>query len=242
MTSPIGSSSLALCDWKLALLKGPRTLQSPVYSIAELRIGPSPSQPAYEQHAVDTIGSDIAWMDEWLFDKSTCQLKSLIWQVPDIPLTAPVNVPKPQPATLNIVSIGGDIGSANYRHFMPDRLICREEDSAEVDLCLNIAPDLDVLFAAKQWCGWQLRNPLLYLPGGPAPKELGPWIARYYDLVSEDTLDDLFERDPSLFDELCTLRSETKKIDHPSADYAAAFFAEQIDRFYPNGQMGKDNE
>jgi len=236
-----GSENLTLCDWKIRSETGEVLPEAPTFSICDIRIGPSPSQPIYEMHATNTIGSDIAWMDEWLFDATTRKLKSLIWEVPDLPLTSMVHIPETTPRTIQIQEMGGDIGGANYRHFTPERLICLEKDGADIDLCLNIAPDLDVLFAAKQWCGWRLRNPLLHLPHGPAPEELGACLALYYDLVSDDTLDDLFEREATLFEELGTLLANTKKIDHAAARYAATFFAEQIDRFYPDGKIGRDD-
>ncbi len=198
MTSDNETTELSLCDWELVFQKSARGLPSPTFSIVDVRIGPSPSQIEFETHALNTIGSDIAWMDEWLFDKTKRQLKSLIWQVPDFPLTTATDIPEPQPAVFLIVSVGGEIGSTNYRHFTPDRLICLENDGANIDLCLNIAPDLSVLCSAGRWCGWQLTNPLQCLPHGPAPVDLAPCIAKYYDLVSEDTLDDLFDREPEL--------------------------------------------
>lgn len=227
-------SEFFLGDWKIRAANGPMLFHKPIFLIDKVHIGPSHRDPAYKDHSMNTLGSDITWSDEWLFDSKSHCLKSIIWSVPDVPLKGYPSVPERTVSQIFLVSMQGEIGKTDQRFFENSRLICIDTSTDPIDLCLGISDNLGVLFSKKNWRGWILNNPLDHLPYGPVSEDFSHLFAEYYNLVSDDTLDLLFDRDSVLLSDLKSLVQRCKDVDNPSLQYFARFVEDQIDRFFFN--------
>jgi hypothetical protein len=160
-------------------------------------------------------------------------LRSLIWEVPE--RNAPgmsAHLPPPQPATLGLLRMGTHIDIPVVRDFTPERLLCRREGAPAADSAYEVAPGLCILAAGNTWCGWALLRPLDALKGGPAPPSLGPLVTRWCALVSDDTLDALYDRDGALHAEIARLRDEIRALSHPAAEGVAAYVDRVLENFY----------
>lgn len=94
------------------------------------------------------------------------------------------------------------------------------------------SPDLFILIGDGQYWGWLLGNPVDHLPGGPPPPGLAPLVMRYFQLVNDDTMDDLLDRSEELGDALRALEAQARGLDHASATHVADQVARILDSFY----------
>lgn len=197
-------------------------MPSPVFELDSVRVGPSPPDSAYDSHIARTRGSLVTWGDEWRFEIETGQLVSLIWRIPEANVRFTPVLPQPHSATLSLSSMGGEIDVPAAKAFVPDMLICcRDFARPPTLLAFRIAPDLSVLVAEGVWWGWALERPLDHLVRESAPDALGPIVSRWYELVSDETLDALMERNRELGNELKRLYACSLALAHPAAEKVA---------------------
>ncbi|NVJ14289.1 hypothetical protein [Myxococcus sp. AM010] len=207
-----------------------RTLATlPGWTIDALNVGPFPSSPGYDAHLARTLGSTFDWSDEFRFDKDTLLLETIILKVPERNLNrGDIAAWKECPATPGLLRLreheSFSFDETGARHMAPDgsALICFYEEltSEGHRLRINIAPSLDLLCIDDRHYGWMLSWPAQHLipdsrggicspPYLEDEPEVVPLVWEYQQLVSDDTLDRLNEKDPSLLTALKALREKT---------------------------------
>jgi hypothetical protein len=221
---------------KAEIISGNQSLSCyPSWEISahSVSIGSYTSGEEHEKHVVhDTIGSGNWYrseFNEFRFDKTNRLLKSISFNI----LEENINLKEDflrswlekSPVIGTLYLIEPDYFSpepADYRWFDPqgEMLICLYEYATSADLeiiRLRIAQDFDLVFGNGQLYGWILFQPLKYVVQGweqsrpmEADDKLGPIVHKYFQLVSEDTIDQLMDKDSELLKSLLSLKKETQ--------------------------------
>jgi hypothetical protein len=218
MAGAMSETSFNLAAWELGVVEGAASLGFAVFTLTDVRIGPHPREQGYDAHIASTTGSSVVWGDEWRFDPADGHLLSLIWNVPNTNTEAPDVLGPTRPATLRLRSVSGEVDMAVTRAFTPERLTCGSAEPLLRPVGYQIAPNLTVLVQDGRWWGWTLDRPLDHLLCGPAPAELGPLVVKWFQLVSDETLDALDDQDPALSAEIMLLRRRAVALKSSAAD------------------------
>jgi hypothetical protein len=221
------------------IIPGNQSLSScPLLEIRDLSlcIGSYNSGEEHEKHIVyDTIGSGNWYQsdfDEFCFDKTNRLLKSIWLHIPEENIYLEEDFislwSNESPIIGTLCLIEPDNFSpepTDYRWFDPkgQMLVCLYEYAISTDFevtRLRIAQDFDLVFSDGQLQGWILFQPFKYVGKTweqPRPEEgdieLGSIIHEYLQLISEDTIDKLMDKDSELLQSLLSLKRKTENSD-----------------------------
>jgi hypothetical protein len=225
---------------KAEIIPGNQSLSScPLLEIRDLSlcIGSYNSGEEHEKHVVyDTIGSGNWYQsdfDEFCFDKINRLLKSIWLHIPEENVYLEKDFIdlwfKESSVIGTLCLIEPDSFSpepTDYRWFDPQgqMLICLYERAISADFQvtrLRIAQDFDLVFSNGQLQGWVLFQPFKYIGKiwqqrqlEEGDIELACIVYKYFQLVSEDTIDQLMVKDPELLQSLLSLKKETQDSNH----------------------------
>ena len=196
-----------------------------VWAMDHVVASPRRDSPEYDTLLAETFGSSADWGDEFLFDTAGRRLRSLILTVPEREGdSAELNLWK------NAPSIAGSISPEREEAYGIDTMDARVLSSdGRILLCplhhgavsspwrLALADDLNLLFDGEGYLGWMLTNALAHF---------GPWathaleaalaepdtafidaVHELHRLVLPDSLNALFESEPSITERLQRLSS-----------------------------------
>lgn len=191
-------------------------------------LGPYQSMAERERLAAQTIGSaDWLWSgaDDLCFDRSTLLLTSARFRVPEVNLEPPASLAAwiaipAQPGGLRLLAAQPftlepvDVRWLNEQGTVLIGATSAALAEAASKARLRVAPDLDLLFAEEQLCGWLLENPVQHLVEAwedPVPDmqdaALPSLLREYLTLIAEPHIDELDEQDPALLTALVDLHA-----------------------------------
>jgi hypothetical protein len=202
-----------------------------------LMVGPYRNGDEHEHHVVsETIGSGLWYKpedNEFRFDKNDLTLKSIWFPIPEENMDLKNLVElwtrqEPLVGTLRLTSSEGLEGFspefADFRWFDPQgqMLACITKNAlleTESRTRLRIASDVELMFTDNHLCGWILFQPLKYAVYGwenPHPLEfeditLITVTHEYLRIASEDFIDQLLDKDPSVLQALLNLTQQLKE-------------------------------
>jgi hypothetical protein len=214
-----------------------------------LLVGSYNSGEEHEHHVVtETVGSGNWYkseFDEFRFDKSDLLLKSIWLQVPEKNIDLENSIRSwiekdpqisslrlmgseyfaPEPTDLRWLDPQGQLLVCIYEHALSD---FKNRNR------IRIATDVDLMFGDNQLCGWILSNPLHYVIKGwdqPCPmvedSDLPAIACKYFQLISEDFIEQIEDEDPEILKSLLELNQEAKNIN--SLGYQREIFCECIE-------------
>ena len=196
-----------------------------------LSVGAPPGHAAHEARRGHTFGSSDETGDELRFDTETRQLASAFLTVPERAGSWKewaylASVPNVLSGALRLVA--GEpfvLEPTDLRVFSADgsALVClleRAVDSRPNER-LEVVAGLSLLCAEGVYCGWMLVDPVARLrrpeedssepPAEAAVARVVPLLRRLFDLVNDDTMDDLFDADPELRQRLVSLSADVAR-------------------------------
>ncbi|OJH36220.1 hypothetical protein [Cystobacter ferrugineus] len=230
------------------VVPGPALTTLPGWTLDALNVGPFRSARGYDAHLARTLGSTFDWGDEFRFGDDTLLLETLILKVPERnldrgELVAWMESPV-APGLLRLrerESFLFDGTTARHLALDGSALLCYFEELAPTQrrYRINVAPSLDLLCDDGRYYGWMLAWPVRHLipdtmggPSSPSRLEddarLVPLVLEYHQLVSDDTLDRLNARDPTLKAALTSLRERTS----PPETLSRRALRERIDALF----------
>lgn len=218
-------------DWTLSVRPGAPVLAAPIWTLRELRIGPTPRDEAYGRHLARTRGSTVVWGDEWRFATSG-GLVSLLWSVPEREGPMPKDFGPTETVQLHVEKLDTEQAGFPVRAFDGQQLVASVNAPLRRPRCYQIAPDLSLVVDEGRLWGWRLERPQAHLPGGPGPRGLTPLLARWCELIREARIDELEEGEAKIHTELTELRDRARALRHPSADAVADEVEAVLDNFY----------
>jgi hypothetical protein len=226
------TSSFELAAGATARVSSAKTVPLPVFCLIDaVSLSLPPSHRDFV-HGAGTFGSSLETGDELRFDGESHALTTAFLSVPelngDCSQWYPVaTMPAHRRGTLKLSTRDPfSVLRTDVRVFDPDgaALICVREHVAphQIDGVLEVAPNFALLTANDRYCGWRLQNPIARLR--PAELELeadgdadgrpqahgqeARHLERLFQLVNEDTINDLYEGSDRLSQQLESLRDE----------------------------------
>lgn len=191
-------------------------------------LGPYQSMAERERLAARVVGSaDWLWSgaDDLCFDRSTLLLTSARFRVPEVNLEPPASLAAWQAAPVQpgglrlLAGQSFTLEPVDLRWLDEQGSVLIGATSAALSgsankLRLRIGPDLDLLFADGQLCGWLLEHPARHLVEAweaPVPDSqdvgLPALVCEYLMLIAEPHIDALDEQDPALLATLTHLHT-----------------------------------
>lgn len=247
-----GTTLRLISDRVVDVVPGQALTTLPGWTLDALNVGPFRSAQGYDDHFARTMGSTCDFGDEFRFSDDTLLLETLILNVPERNLDrGELAAWKESPVSPGLLRLREResflFDETTARYFARDgsALLCFFDEliPTERRYRINVAPSLDLLSDDGRYYGWMLSWPVRYLiPGtlggssSPARLEddlgLVPLVHEYHQLVSDDTLDRLNERDPALKAALTALRERTCPPETLSRRALRERIDELLDSFY----------
>lgn len=220
-------------------------------------IGPYHSADERESHLGLTVGSmEWLWSDteEFQFDRRSLALSSAFLVLSDSTLDTPemldpwflapveAGIPKLVEAMKDFeVEIAPARWIDPQCQILTSALPVAFDEGIRQRLRLRVAPDLELFFADKRYCGWSLHNPVRYIVNEweePSKEEVSEaLVALVYDymaLVTNPYLDLMSEQDPEIKQRLMHLHERAQALQRttPRAAIVRDAVADKLDRFY----------
>ncbi len=217
-------------DWSLSLETQDLVLDNPSFTVRHVWLGLSPSDPDYDAHEAETEGSDPVWGDAWRFERNSTSLVSFYLEIPEQNVPTAPEIVRKGAARLVALDTSGTPPHTSSRHFDRGILTCGQLETPEKVDGFEVAPDFSILLHNGEFWGWEFAAAI---DQSDANFETDcALVAKYYELVSEDTLDDLDDRGILLRERLLQLRTEALNSGGETASMVADHISKVIENFY----------
>ena len=193
----------------------------------------------HERFCVESLGSGDCLAHEWdelLFGQDNKLLRGIWFHVPETDTSSPEILTRwlDRPPLVGSLRLGGveNWGQerTDHRWLAPsgDYLAGVYEAAltpASDAFRLQIAPDLDLLFADGIFRGWLLTNPTCYMGDSDQPRprvkdsNVVALVHEYLNIVSEPNIDAMLKSDPKLLAVLEDFHTRVKRLSDGSPEY-----------------------
>ncbi len=202
----------------------------------------------YESYILNVVGSTDGFIndcDEICFDKNNLEMKSFRLQIPEVNISSGPflevwkNSPQKKGGLRLKIEEMFSLRPTHVRVAIPDGdfVACFYKEPSDVEsnkLRLRVAEDFDFLFENDILFGWWLSNPRQYIvdswdqsvPYGSTGK-FDPVLFDYFQLVTLDNVEKMYEKDPEIFQ---LLRELSQRSSVNIQDRVHKIIGDKIDR------------